>query len=126
MRRLDKVAGLDIKKWYAYLREPADDTAKQAKERAEAKEAGTILPPNPERPRRAYQCMQILCIVVGFGVVSNIDECFRLKDVLEEMRFQVPKARTESITFEQVQAICDVAIKRAARRSQSPRRCSSS
>jgi hypothetical protein len=106
------VTGLDIKEWYAYLREPPDDTAKQAKERAEAKEAGIILPPNPERPRRAYQCMQILRIVVGFGVVSNIDECFRLKHVLEEMRFQVPKARTESITFHQVQAICDVAIRK--------------
>jgi len=110
MRRLDKVTGLDIKEWFAYLRAPAEDTEKQAKKRAAAKANGIILPPNPERPRRAYQCMQVLRIVIGFGVVSDISECYRLKNVLEEMRFPVPKARTETITFEQVQAICDLAI----------------
>lgn len=97
MRRLDKVTELDIKEWFAYLKEPAEDTPKQAEKRAAGKEEGIILPGNPERPRRAYQCMQILRIVIGFGVVSNIDECFRLKHVLEEMRFPVPSARTESI-----------------------------
>ena len=110
MRRLDKVTGLDIKEWYVHLRSPAEDTAKQAERRAEAKAEGIILPPNQERPRRAYQCMQVLRIVIGFGVVSDINDCYRLKNVLEEMRFQVPKARTETITFEQVEAICNLAI----------------
>lgn len=110
MRMLDKVTGLDIKQWYAYLRSPAEETEKQAEKRAAAKADGIVLPPNPERPRRAYQCMQMLRIVIGFGVVSDIKDCYRLKQVLEEMRFQVPKARTETITFEQVQTICSLAI----------------
>lgn len=111
-RRLDKVTGLDIKEWYAHLKEPAEDTPKQAKARAQAKADGVFLPANAERPRRAYQCMQVLRIVIGFGVVSNIEECFRLKAVLEEMRFAVPKARTEALTFEQMQALCTVALKK--------------
>ncbi|TBY40876.1 site-specific integrase [Rhizobium leguminosarum] len=112
MRRLDKVTGLDIRGWYEYLKEPAEDTPKQAKQRAEAAKQGIILPPNPERPRRAYQCMQLLRIVISFGVVANIQECFRLKMVLESMTFHVPRGRTEQITFEQAEAVCNTAIAR--------------
>lgn len=112
MRRLEKVTGLDIRGWYEHLKDPAEDTAKQAEHRATMKKQGVILPGNPERPRRAYQCMQLLRIVVSFGVVANITECFRLKAVLESMSFHVPRGRTEQITFEQAQAICDVAIKK--------------
>ena len=90
-RKLDKVTGLDIRRWYANFKAPA----------AEGK---------PERVRRAYKAMQLLRIVVGFGVVLNIQECFRLKTVLEEMRFSVPGARKEMITFEQAQAICEKAL----------------
>ncbi|WP_160006884.1 site-specific integrase [Rhizobium sp. 18055] len=110
MRRLDKVTGLDIKGWYNELKKAPEDTEKKAKQRAKAAEEGRTLAESKPRPRRAYQCMQLLRIVIGFGVVSNISECFRLKSVLEEMRFNVPAARTESITFGQVKAICDKAI----------------
>lgn len=91
MRRLSRVTGLDIRAWYDHFKEPA----------AEGGE---------ERTRRAYQCMQLLRIVVGFGVVANITDCFRLKTVLEEMRFHVPRGRTEQITFEQAKGVCEVAI----------------
>lgn len=91
-RRLEKVTGIDIKRWHAKYKEPAADG-------------------KPERLRRAYKAMQLLRIIVGFGVVLNITECFRLKTVLEQLEFHVPRGRTESITFEQAQAICDIAIK---------------
>lgn len=110
MRRLSRVTGLDIRAWYDHFKEPAEDTEKEAEQRAEAAKQGITLPPNPERTRRAYQCMQLLRIVVGFGVVANITDCFRLKTVLEEMRFHVPRGRTEQITFEQAKAVCEVAI----------------
>lgn len=112
MRRLEKVTGLDIRGWYEHFSEPAEDTEKQAERRAEALKQGITLPPNPERPRRAYQCMQLLRIVVSFGVVANITECFRLKAVLESMTFHVPRGRTEQITFEQAEAICNKAIEK--------------
>lgn len=91
MRRLEKLTGLDIRGWYDHFKEPAEAD-------------------KPERVRRAYQCMQLLRTVVSFGVVANITECFRLKMVLESMAFHVPRGRTEQITFEQAEAICDVAI----------------
>lgn len=90
-RRLEKVTGIDIKRWHANYKEPVADG-------------------KPERLRRAYKAMQLLRIIVGFGVVLNITECFRLKTVLEQLEFHVPRGRTESITFEQAQAICNLAI----------------
>jgi hypothetical protein len=113
-RRLEKLTGLDFKRWYANLKAPAADTEKQAKARAEAANAGTPLPPNPERIRRAYKAMQLLRIIVGFGVVSNIHECFRMKMVLEELEFHSPRGRSEAITFEQAKAICNLAIEKGA------------
>lgn len=110
MRRLEKLTGLDIRGWYEHFKEPADDTPAQAKKRAKLAKEGVTLPPNEERPRRAYQCMQLLRIVINFGVVANIEECFRLKTVLETMEFHVPRGRIEQITYEQARAICDVAI----------------
>lgn len=110
-RRLEKLTGLDFKRWYAKFKEPAEDTEKQAEKRAEAARMGVTLPPNPERMRRAYKAMQLLRIVIGFGVVLNITECFRLTAILKQIEFSAPKARTAAITFEQAKAICDRAIK---------------
>lgn len=90
-RRLEKVTGLDIRRWHSKFKEPAADG-------------------KPERHRRAYKAIQLLRIVVGFGVVMNIAECFRLKTVMEEMRFHVPRGRTAAVSFEQTKAICDLAI----------------
>ncbi len=112
MRRLEKLTGLDFRSWYEHFKEPAEDTPAQAKRRAELAKEGIILAPNGERLRRAYQCMQLLRIVVNFGVVANITECFRLKTVLETMEFHVPRGRIEQITFDQAEAICNVAIEK--------------
>jgi hypothetical protein len=109
-RRLEKLTGLDFKRWYANFKEPAVDTEKKAKRRAELAAKGIILPPNQERVRRAYKAMQLLRIVIGFGVVLNITECFRLSAILKQLEFTSPKARTAAITFEQAKAICDRAI----------------
>ncbi|MBD9540155.1 site-specific integrase [Ensifer sp. ENS04] len=111
-RRLEKLTGLDFKRWYANFRQPAADTEKQAAHRAKMAEQGIILPPNPERMRRAYKAMQLLRIVIGFGVVLNITECFRLDTILSKMEFSSPKARTEAITFAQAKAICELAVKK--------------
>ncbi|WP_457663953.1 site-specific integrase [Sinorhizobium medicae] len=111
-RRLEKLTGLDFIRWYANFKEPAVDNEKKAKRRAELAAKGIILPPNGERVRRAYKAMQLLRIVIGFGVVLNITECFRLAAILGEMEFSSPKARTASITFEQAQAICNKAVEK--------------
>ncbi|MGO1160397.1 site-specific integrase [Brucella sp. C7-11G] len=90
-RFLTRLSGLDFQRWYNKFKEPSVEGG-------------------PERKRTAYQAMQILRVIVKFGIVANITECTRLAVVLEQMRFQVPPARTEHITFEQVQAICTKAI----------------
>lgn len=111
-RVLSKLTGLDFMRWYANFKKPAEDTPKQAAKRAEAAKAGIVLPPNPERPSRAYKAMQLLRIVVRFGIVLNITECFRLSTVLETLEFSPPKARTTTVTFEQAKAICERAMDR--------------
>ncbi|MDQ0132617.1 hypothetical protein J2T08_000518 [Neorhizobium galegae] len=88
---LEDVNGLEIRRWYNNFRQPA-------------------APDKPERLRRAYKAMQLLRIVIGFGIVCGHKECSPLKEALDEMRFKVPKARVEAITFEQAQSICSKAL----------------
>jgi len=107
-RKLASLSGLDFNRWYAKLKEPAEHTEKEL---AAAKEAGIKPEPKPERMRRAYKAVQVLRIVVKFGVVANLSDCVRLATILQNMRFASPPARTQQITFEQVQAICTEALK---------------
>lgn len=92
-RQLSKLTGLDFTRWFNNLKMPA--------------EVG-----GAERPRRAYQAMQLVRIIVKFGVVANITECIRLATILQNMEFSAPAARTQHITFEQVQAICASALQK--------------
>lgn len=106
-RQLSRLTGLDFRRWHDNLKAPAPHTEKQI---AEAAAANVRLELNPTRLRRAYKAMQLLRIVMKFGIVADIKECARLAQVLENMRFQAPGARTERITFAQVQAFNDKAI----------------
>src|SRR5690606_21969526 len=74
-KKLSKVTGLDIRRWYGNFRKPAEHTEKEI---ADAKKAGEPLPVKPERIRRAYKAMQLLRIIIKFGVVADIKECVRL------------------------------------------------
>lgn len=109
-RKLDKLTGIDFKRWYANFKVPAPDTPKQAERRAKALAAGTPIPPSSERVRKAYKAMQLLRIVIGFGVVLNITECFRLSAILKHLEFSAPKSRTAAITFAKAEAICNKAV----------------
>lgn len=106
-RQLSRLTGLDFRRWHDNLKAPAPHTEKQI---ADAAAANVHLEPNPTRLRRAYKAMQLLRIVMKFGIVADIKDCVRLAQVLENMRFQAPGARTERITFAQVQAFNDKAI----------------
>jgi hypothetical protein len=109
-RQLSRLTGLDFIRWHANFKKPAEDTPHLAKKRLLAARKGETLPPNPERPSRAYKAMQLLRMVIRFGVVLNIKECFRLSTVLEALEFSPPKARTITLTFEQAKAICEKAM----------------
>jgi hypothetical protein len=90
-RQLKKLTGVDFKRWYAKYKEP-------------------VAPGEPERMRRAYKAMQLVRILMKFGVMMNFTECIRLNTVLGAMEFSVPKPRTVAIEFHHVQAICQLAI----------------
>lgn len=105
-RQLHKLTGLDFTRWYNNFKEPAPFSKKQL----EQIEKGEHVPDNQPRVRRAYKAMQLVRIVIKFGVVANITECVRLSIILENMEFSAPGARTQEVTFEQVQAICKKAI----------------
>lgn len=106
-RRLSKLTGLDFKRWYSNFMEPAPFSKKQLKKIAE----GEIVPLNEPRMRRAYKAMQLVRIIVKFGVVADIPECVRLSIILENMEFSAPAARTKQITFDQAKKVCEQAIK---------------
>jgi len=106
-RRLAKLTGLDFRRWYNELKAPIEHTEKEI---AAAKKAGVPLSSKPPRMRRAFKAMQLLRIIIKFGVVANITDCFRLNTVLAEMDFASPPARTAFITFDQVKAFCAKAI----------------
>ena len=91
--RLKDLTGLDFRRWFSNWRTP--------------KAAGEA-----DRHRRAAKAVQLLRIIVKFGVVANIVECPRLAQVLASMEFSAPPPRRERLTFEQVQAICAEAIRR--------------
>lgn len=92
-RRLGKLTGLDFVRWYNNFKTP-------------------VAPGKPERQRRAYKAMQLLRIVIKFGMVMNIADCFRLATILTSMAFTAPAARTKSITYDQTLAICERAVEK--------------
>lgn len=89
--KLTALTGLDFQRWYNDLKKPAE-------------------PGKPERMRRAYKVIQLLRIIIKFGVVANIAECFRLRTVFEDMQFESPPARVEQMTYAQVQTFVTKAI----------------
>lgn len=90
-RQLKNLTGVDFKRWYAKFKEPS-------------------APGEPERVRRAYKALQLVRILMKFGVMMNFTECIRLNTVLGAMEFSVPKPRTVAIEFHHVQEICQLAI----------------
>ncbi len=109
---LEDLTGIEIKRWYKNFSQPAEDTPKQAEKRAAAAKAGSPLPPNPERVRRAYKAMQLLRILISFGVTCNFKVCFDLHTVMKNLEFHSPRGRSEAITFAQAKAICEKAIQK--------------
>lgn len=93
-RRLDCLTGIDFRRWYKHFKAPVEEGA-------------------PERKRRAYGAIQLLRIIIKFGVTCDVlqcaDDCVRLNSIIKEMGFEQPKARREKITFAQVQAFCKYA-----------------
>jgi hypothetical protein len=84
-RRLPRLNGLDFLRWYKEFKKPKT-------------------PDGPERIRRAHGAMVILRILFSFGILLDLPECRRLRDILSELRFSDAAPREQQITLDQVQA----------------------
>ena len=92
-RRLDRLQPIDFRRWYKSWRLPG--------------QAG-----GEERVRRAYAGIQMLRILLGFGVSMGLPECQRLLAGLAAMRFEQPKARTKALTSADLERFVEVALAR--------------
>ena len=85
-RRIDAITGRDIRRWFKSWGRADPETDILA------------------NPRRAYGCIQLLRIVVNFGVESGNRASGGLKLILQAQRFKQPKRRKLTMTREQVDA----------------------
>lgn len=109
-RRLDRITGPDLRRWYREFRAaPKDETP---------------------RDRHAYGVVrQMMRILVNYGIELGLEPCFRLDQILSKIRFRAdderaqgekrkPKPR-QAMTFEQAGAILDAGIAKDTTRHRS-------
>jgi hypothetical protein len=92
-RRLDRLKAKDFRRWYRNWKAPVE-------------KAG------PERVRRAYGAIQLLRIVLSYGVESDFAICRKLRTDIEKMRFARNPPRDKTLTFSQVEAFVAEALTR--------------
>ena len=92
-RRLDRLHAKDFRRWYKNWRKPRDEVGE-------------------ERVRRAYGAVQLLRIILAYGIQSGISDCHRLRSEMEGMRFSKNPPRERTLSFAQAEAFIKVAIAR--------------
>lgn len=88
-RRLASLTGVDFLGWYKAFATDADG-------------AETLI-------SSAHKLMNMFRIVISWGVVLELPQCSRLREILSEMRFAKPAPRVTFLSFEQAVAIIDKA-----------------
>jgi hypothetical protein len=92
LRRLDRLHPKNFRRYYNNWREPAESGGE-------------------ERIRRAYGCIQMVRVVLSYGIEADIPECKRLRDGLSRMSFEKNPPREEIMSFEQAESIVDLCLK---------------
>lgn len=92
LRRLDRLHPKTFRRYYNNWREPAESGGE-------------------ERTRRAYGCIQMIRVVLSYGIEADIPECKRLRDGLSRMSFEKNPPREEIMSFEQAKSIVDLCLK---------------
>jgi len=88
-RRLGSLTGVDFLAWYKNF--ATDNTG-----------AETLI-------SSAHKLMNMFRIAVSWGVVLELPQCSRLREILSEMRFTKPPPRTTFVSYEQAAAIIEKA-----------------
>ena len=92
-RRLDRLHAIDFRRWHKNWKAPREEGGE-------------------ERVRRAYGCIQLLRIILGYGIQSGIAHCKRLRDEMEGMRFPRNPPREKTLSFGHAKAIVEEALRR--------------
>jgi hypothetical protein len=96
-RQLSKLTGRDFQRWYASFRAPVEEGG-------------------PERPARAAAMMDMIRVVMNYGVVAEVDpRCATLALILRKMRFEGSRPRQSYLTADMV-----VAFRKAAHAAGKP------
>jgi hypothetical protein len=82
-RRLDKLNGIDFRRWYREFRAPRK---------------------KGERISNAYQLIKRVRAVLTFGMELGLADAKRLREVLSFMEFAAPKSRTQQIEYQHASA----------------------
>jgi integrase len=93
LRRLDRIKPKFFRTCFAEWGAPADKGA-------------------PERPRRAYGCIQMVKTVLNYGIEADIPHAKRLRDGIEKMRFAKSAPRDKTMTYAQSSAIVDICLRK--------------
>jgi hypothetical protein len=105
-RRLDRILGPDLRRWYLVVRTPDGYRG-------------------PPRDRLAYGCVrQMVRILVNYGVELGIDCCIKLDRIIEKVRLHAAgparrKQQRVAMTFAQAEAIVDAGLRRGTVRHRS-------
>jgi hypothetical protein len=115
-RRLDRLNGIDFRRWHKLFRRPSRRRSNGRGERGadrphavpratdEGDDEQREEADYPELIAKAHKLMTMLRIVFSFGVELGLPHAKRLRDVLHEIRFPNAPARTQQVTYEQAVA----------------------
>ena len=95
-RRVDRVVPKDFRRWHKNWRKPESEGGEP-------------------RLRRAYGCVQMLRVVLLYGMEAGLSACAPLRQALDHMRFERNAPRDKILSFEQARAIVRKAIARGER-----------
>jgi hypothetical protein len=70
-----------------------------------AKEGG------PERERRAYGCIQMVRVLLDYGIQADLPACRKLRDAMEKIRFPTRAPRDETMLYAQAKAVVEMCLR---------------
>lgn len=89
-RKLVNLTGVDFMRWHEEYAAPDAEG-------------------EPRKINRASKAMTLIRTAVAWGVVLELPQCRRLKDILSSLQFEQPKARTKFLTIDHVRNIISAA-----------------
>jgi integrase len=91
-RRLDRLSPKQFRSYHKRWREPSEEGGE-------------------ERVRRAYGCIQMMRVLLSYGIEADLPDCERLRKGLSQMRFSKNPPREQTMSLAQAEAIVEECLK---------------